>query len=193
MNKAVYCIEGLDRLGKSTLIQSIKQRLGYYQVIHFSKPERLAAYANSYHHDENYQKINNADLFHYQQASFINSMMMVKSGARIIFDRWHLGEAVYSPLYRGYNGDYVFELEKKFELDQQINLRLILLVEDFSKSKHFNDDGQSLGSVENRFKEQEMFTNAFNKSIIVDKRIVSVTAENGKFRDREDILQEVLA
>ena len=192
MNKAVYCIEGLDRLGKSTLIQSIKQRLGYYQVIHFSKPERLAAYTNSYHYDENYQKINNADLFHYQKSSFINSMLMVKSGARIIFDRWHLGEAVYSPLYRGYNGDYVFELEKKFELDQQTNLRLILLVEDFSKSKHFNDDGQSLGSVENRSKEQEMFINAFNKSIIADKSIVKVTSEDGKFRDREDILKEVV-
>lgn len=192
MDKTTFCVDGLDRLGKSTLIQAIKQRLGYYQVIHFSKPERLAAYANSYEHDENYQKINNPDLFHYQRASFINSMLMVKSGARIIFDRWHLGEAVYSPLYRGYDGSYVFDLEKKFELDKNSNVRLILLTEDFNKSKHFNDDGQSLGSIDNRSREQEMFINAFEKSIIADKRLVCVTAENGKFKDREDILQEVL-
>ena len=31
----------------------------------------------------------------------------------LIFNRSHLGETVYSPLYRGYSGDYVFDIEKK--------------------------------------------------------------------------------
>ena len=33
MSKFVYAIEGLDRLGKSTLIEGILQKLGYFQVM----------------------------------------------------------------------------------------------------------------------------------------------------------------
>ena len=32
----------------------------------------------------------------------------------LIFNRSHLGETVYSPLYRGYSGDYIFDIEKKY-------------------------------------------------------------------------------
>jgi hypothetical protein len=39
--KDIYIIEGLDRLGKSTLIKNIQHRFGFYQVIHFGKPEIL--------------------------------------------------------------------------------------------------------------------------------------------------------
>jgi thymidylate kinase len=183
---------GLDRLGKSTLIKNIKHKLGYFQVIHFSKPERLQAYQGAQAYDDNYSLIKNADLLAYQNASFINSMLLVKSGARIIFDRWHLGEAVYSPLYRGYSGDYVFELEKQFSLDSNHAIRLILLTEDFASSKHFVDDGDSFDPGQ-RKKEQELFIKAFDRSIINDKRIVCVTdTATGNFRPEADILTNAL-
>lgn len=194
MSKLVYAIEGLDRLGKSTLIDGLVDKLGYYQIIHFGKPKKLSAYTNSYHVDyPEYTKIKNPDLYFYQKESFLNSMIMANSGARIIFDRWHLGEAVYANMYRGYNGDYVFDLEKSFKLDESVNLRLILLVEDFNKANHFVDDGDSLGPIEKRFQEQEKFLSAFDRSIIKDKKIVCVTDTNtGKFRSKEEILQEVI-
>jgi hypothetical protein len=177
----VYAIEGLDFLGKSTLVDNILDSLGFHHVIHFSKPEAGWAYLNF--HDPN---------FAYQHDCFSNSMKLANSGARLIFDRWHLGEMVYAPMYRNYSGDYVLELEQKFGLNSNDDVKLILLVEDFSKSLHFKDDGLSLGSIENRVKEQELFIDAFNRSSIPNKMMVCVTDVDGHFRNPQDILKEVI-
>lgn len=189
--KHVYCVEGLDRLGKSSLIEGIMNALGYYEVIHFSKPKKLSAYANS----SALPGVPNSSLqvYHYQQESFRNSMIMARSGARIIFDRWHLGEAVYSPMYRAYDGSYVFDFEKNHNLDSA-DIRLILLTENFSVSRHFVDDGESLGTEDDRKEEQDRFIAAFNRSIIRDKRIISVTDPAlGGFKPKDVILNEALS
>lgn len=175
----VIAIEGIDRLGKSTLIQNIKDELGFYQVIHFQKPQQLKCYKFG------------EQLFQYQYDCFKNSMVLAKSGAKLIFDRWHLGEVVYSDAYRGYFGDYVFELEKEAQLQNCQNIKLVLLTEDFSKSAHFISDGESFDDSR-REEEQNRFIEAFNKSILPNKQIVCVTAEDGRFRSQLDILNEVL-
>ena len=191
MSKTVFAIEGLDRLGKSTLIEGIRNALGYYEVIHFSKPQKLQAYSGGFP----VQGVppSSLQVYHYQQESFRNSMILARSGARIIFDRWHLGEAVYSPMYRFYNGDYVFDFERNHNLDIA-DIRLILLTEDFGVSRHFVDDGQSLGTVNDREEEQNRFIAAFNRSVIRDKRIISVTDPGlGGFKPKDWILAEALA
>ena len=191
MSKSVFAIEGLDRLGKSTLIEGIMNALGYYEVVHFSKPRKLDAYTNAV--PVQGVPAGSLQAYHYQQESFRNSMIMARSGARIIFDRWHLGEAVYSPMYRFYSGDYVFDFERSHHMDSA-DVRLILLTEDFGISRHFVDDGQSLGTVNDREEEQNRFIVAFNRSIIRDKRIISVTDPGlGGFKPKDWILAEALA
>ena len=192
----VYAIEGLDRLGKSTLVQGIRNKLGYYEVIHFGKPQLLDAYKNTYRASYDGEQIpkNSVTAFEYQRASFLNSMLLARSGARIIFDRWHLGEAVYSPMYRGYDGNYVFDQEISTGVNLRNDIRLILLTEDFEYAKHFIDDGESLGPVEKREEEQNRFIEAFERSTIRDKRIVCVTDPAlGGFKRKEWILDEVIA
>jgi len=193
MAKTVYAIEGLDRLGKGTLISGILNREGFYNVIHFGKPEVLTTYKNAKQgYDEIHVPHSRHPLYLYQRESFINSMLIAKSGARVIFDRWHLGEFVYGPMYRAYPGDYVFDIEHKVDI-QDADIRLILLLEDFEHSKHFESDGESFDDTKRR-DEQELFVTAFNRSIIRDKRKVVVTdSETGGFRPKEDILEEVLA
>ena len=69
------------------------------------------------------------------------------------------------------------------------------IIEDFSVSKHFRDDGLSLGPAtrENRMLEQEKFITAFNKSSIKDKRIICVTdKETGEYRNQEHILMDAI-
>jgi nicotinamide riboside kinase len=195
---SVFLIEGLDRLGKSTLVENIIDKLGYYQRLHFSKPKMVERYANAEADVELAVKYGvsseNAALFHYQQACFRNLFIMAHSYGRFICDRAHLGEAVYSNLYRGYDGNYVFDLEENLAANELARVRLILLVENFTCSKHFVDDGHSLGPESARAKEQDLFMHAFNRSIIRDKRVVSVTdIYTGQFRDPQDILEEVLA
>ena len=120
-------------------------------------------------------------------------MKIANSGARVIFDRWHLGEAVYAPLYRGYPGDYVFDLEARYQVADKNLVRLILLVEDFAISKHFISDGGSFDDSK-REAEQKMFIEAFNKSTIIDKRMICVTDPvTGEFRSRHDVMKEALA
>lgn len=190
MAKQVYAIEGIDRVSKSTLINSILNELGFYQVIHFSKPEVLERYERAVQPAYE-QIIENYSKFLYQQESFRNSMLMVHSGARLIFDRWAIGEVVYAPMYRNYSGDYIFELEQYFMLDTQ-DIRLILLLEDFQISKHFISDGQSFND-NRREEEQDLFIEAFNRSIIQDKRMIWVTdPDTGQFKSKERILEETL-
>jgi thymidylate kinase len=182
MSKQVFAIEGVDRTGKSTLINNILHKFGYYQVIHFSTPRSLEIYEDASH--VNGVPKNATPYYHFQAESFRNSMVMAKSGARLIFDRWHLGEAVYASMYRGYDGNYVFDIEKSANMEQCNTARLILLVEDFDNSCHFVDDGLSLGSIDNRREEQNRFLAAFDNSIIQDKRIICVTdPKTGNFKE----------
>jgi thymidylate kinase len=188
-----FMIEGLDRLGKDTLIGGIQHRRGYHQVLHFSKPVQLECYTPAEDGDPIESK--REALFRYQEASFRTMFSLMRDAvySHIICNRAHLGECVYAPLYRGYDGEYVFELERSFMKNVQ-NARLILLTEDFEIAKHFVDDGLSLGTVQNREREQQLFLDAFEASTIRDKRIICVTDPGlGGFKPREWILEEALA
>lgn len=183
-----FLIEGLDRLGKDTLIEGIQHRRGYYQVLHYTKPPKLDYYLRDHSFSAQRQ---------YQEASFRTMFQLLRDArdANIICNRAHLGECVYAPLYRGYPGDYVFDIERAFKAHELPRTRLILLTENFDVSSHFIDDGKSLGSkIEQRRKEQELFLMAFERSLIKDKKIICVTDQTtGGFKPREQILNEALA
>lgn len=197
-------IEGLDRLGKSTLIQGIKNKLGYHLQFHRQKPEFLECLrdsASEYMEDCSDAEIKKEALFRYQLDCFRQDMNLITHSQylgpqsnekfNIIFDRSWIGEAVYSHMYRGYNGDYVFELEEDFNL-HNTNSILILLTEDFAHSRHFVDDGESF-DISKREHEQTLFIEAFHKSIVPHKLMINVTdVKSGGFRDKNEILQTVL-
>lgn len=190
MNK--FMIEGLDRLGKDTLIKEIQHERGFHQVLHYSKPEVLECYTPKA--DLQAPETMRAALRAYQEASFrtMFSIMRDAKFSHVICNRAHLGEMVYAPLYRGYDGSYVFELERAFNIELLFNLRLVLLVEDFDTSRHFVDDGESF-DITKRRDEQDRFLDAFERSHIADKRIVQVTdSSTGGFKQREQILHEVI-
>lgn len=189
----VFIIEGLDRLGKSTLISGLKNQLGFYQVIHYEKPQLLNKYLNPESVPaEQYGEACREALREYQVHNFTNMFKLIASGARLILDRAHLGEVVYAPMYRGYSGRYVFNLEEVFRAHTLDDVRLVLLTEDFETSKHFVDDGHSFDPTK-RVSEQVLFEEAFEHSIIADKRKICITdTASGSFLPREQILQAVL-
>ena len=177
----VFIIEGIDRLGKDTLIKNIQNRLGYHFVLHYSKPERLAYYNDS--------------LQEYQSDSFERGFALIDNGAAgffrnpTIFNRFHLGENVYAPLYRGYDGDYVFKLEDDFGAHTYTQVNLILLTtSDFSILK---DDGESF-DFSKKEEEQALFKKAFDKSILPNKVVIDVANGLGGYKDPLEILEEAL-
>ena len=182
-------VEGLDRLGKSTLVEIIQQELGYFQVIHFGKPKQLKFYEQK---DSDGFVSTGKSAYLYQRASFDNMFQLLNSTARVIFDRAHLGECVYSPIYRNYSGNYVYDLERDYGIGDNQTTKLILLVENMSIAEHFVDDGLSF-DITKRQQEQDLFEEAFHKSIIKNKQIICVTdSTTGQFRSKEDILKEAL-
>lgn len=178
-------VEGLDRLGKDTLIRGVLNKYGYHEVLHFSKPERLDVYV---HQDSS------TTLRRYQEDSFRTLFQLLRApDAKVICNRAHLGECVYAPLYRGYSGDYVFDIERAFGAEALTDTRLVLLIEAFEASRHFVDDGQSLGDPGKRRDEQDRFLTAFQRSTIRDKRTICVTdPKTGAFRPAPAILDEAL-
>lgn len=184
-NYDIFIIEGIDRLGKDLLIKNLQHMLGFHFVIHYQKPERLLSYAY------------NLEL--YQRESFVNGFEMIRGIAdssnhtKVIFNRFHLGENVYAPLYRDYDGNYVFDFEKQV-LDNNPNafdrVKLVLLTtSDFSFIK---DDGESF-DFSKKGEEQEMFKTAFNKSLIRNKAIIDVCDGQGGFKDAFKIAEEVIS
>lgn len=110
----------------------------------------------------------------------------------MICDRSHLGEVVYASLYRGYSGNYVFELEDAFiaagsRFHKQTKL-VLLVTDNFSI---IQDDGNSFdfSMIES---EQDQFMRALKRSRITNKQIVNVHDGNGSFKAPAAILQEVL-
>src|SRR5579885_2292224 len=100
-----FIIEGVDRMGKSTLIKGLLDTLGYHLVVHYDKPKLL----------KHYQAMTDEPLKAYQVSLYNQMFKMIDRGDRVIFDRGHLGELVYAPMYRKYNTDYVLETERDFD------------------------------------------------------------------------------
>lgn len=171
--------EGLDRLGKTTLISGIINRLGYHEVIHFDKPKGLDVYSGS--------------LFKYQEESFKNMFRLLSCSADVICDRSHIGEYVYSPLYRSYDGSYIYDLEDSFIASGSnfhLTTKLVLLTCENPQS-FGQDDGMSF-DWSKRMSEQDAFIRAVERSRIRDKKIIRVDRD-GEFRPAREILDEVLA
>lgn len=170
-----YIIEGVDGLGKSTLIQEIKNQNGFYHYLHYEKPQKLEYYKNQ--------------LLSYQVDSFQYGFELLEQQViPFIFDRFHLGELVYSQRYRGYPGDYVFSFERDYDVQRWEHVKLILLVT--SNWSHIRDDGQSF-DFSAKETEQEQFIRAFNQSIFRDKQIIDICRENGTRKTPQELFKEI--
>lgn len=108
-----------------------------------------------------------------------------------IFDRCHLSEYVYSPMYREYDGYYVFASERQI-IPAGDKVKLILFTdsaENVIERDKKRGDGLSFSLDLNKKQEElDKFVEAFNESSITDKKIITV----GK-RSIGDISKELIS
>lgn len=97
------------------------------------------------------------------------------------------GECVYSHRYRGYDGSYVFEMEKQLRTPQNTQL-ILLTTSDWSFIK---DDGESF-DFSKKEEEQNDFIEAFNRSTLPNKIIIDI-AKDGTYKKSKEILNEIFA
>lgn len=149
--------EGMDRTGKDTQIENLSNHLGGAEVIHFGLPPKGT--------------IESQFEFFVEQFKYANE----NRDKYIIWNRSHLGEAVYGYLYRNWYYGYIFELEKVYE-DLLKNAVLILCdaeVEDVLS----RDDGESLSDKkDNKEKERNRFIAVVEKSEVPSKIILNASS-----------------
>ena len=163
-------IEGIDRLGKSTLINNILKHYGPHPIIHCSSPPKGI---------ENPGK--------YQEKFFKECFRLLDNRFNdLIFDRCHLGEYIYGPLYRKTDPNFIFNIESFHPSACEETKLVLLCTDDFSIMK---DDGLSF-DYNARDKEQDLFFEAFQKSKIKNKYILKVNDGN-QYRNEMDIFNEL--
>jgi len=173
-----YIIEGIDNIGKGTLINKLQNEHGYFHYVHYEKPKTL----------DMYKEMKNPEK-EYQRESFEEGFKLLCGESKTIFDRFHLGEVVYSPLYRNYLGDYVYDMEKTIQANTLFDTVLILLYT--TNYGILKDDGKSF-NVQNQKKEQSAFIDAWRKSTFQNKIGVNVyNPSTHTFKTPQDIYNEI--
>ena len=165
----IYIFEGMDNCLKDTLIQLLRSHLSpQTQVLKFSNPPKYI------YTPEDWQKAHFKDMFD------LISLSLSNSSRNIILNRAHLGEYVYSPIYRGYEGDWIFDLEESFfneSKDYLKKLKLFVLYDSDNSQLQAREDGKSLS--ESDFQkinlERKKFIKAFEKSKIPNKKIFDLS------------------
>jgi len=190
-------VEGIDRTGKSTLIDGLLNTLGFFEVVHYAKPKLLDILLKSeslLHPEATEIFWRSQALKNFQQRAFTNMFHMLSSEGNFILDRAHLGEAVYAKRYRGYNGDYVFDLEEHFEqsFGPKFREQSLLVLLHTSNFDFIKDDGLSF-DFDKKEEEQMDFIKAFEKSNFKYKLMIDVNDSTGIFAPAQAILDAVTA
>lgn len=154
----IFIFEGMDNCLKDTLIQELRHTLSpETQVLKFSNPPK------NLQDPESYQRRHFRDMFNLLELNLVNS------DRNIILNRAHLGEYVYSPIYRGYKAEWIFDLEREFLRNSKHSSLtiLILLYDSNNEQLILREDGHSLSRSESEklSAERESFIEAFNKSL----------------------------
>lgn len=162
----VILIEGPDNVGKSTLIRNLKNKLNdeVFLTLSFANVKQ-----NSPEEHIEYSKELYDNMFKF--CRFQTEII----GNSLIIDRSHIGEMVYSPLYRNYSGDYVLDIESEYNTD---NFYLIVLT-DTAENLISRDDGLSHSiDLDKKNEELNLFREAFKKSNIQNKYMMNIEGHN---------------
>lgn len=161
-------IEGMDRCGKSYLVEHLRKR-------YFTSPNILV------HHSSSPPKVENQnawELNHYESLFMASKMLVDDSFYEVIFDRFHLGAAVYGEKYRGANPADIYELDFKY-LHNYPEAALILLTDD-PEAIAARDDGDSLEKSLQEYNEtMSAFIEAYIVSSCMNKLHINVSVNGG--------------
>lgn len=171
----ILIFESPDNCGKDTQIKLIQKYL-------IDKPQYILYYSNI-------QEISNKEHEIYSKKLYNDSFKLIKKlykNKHLIFNRFLIGEYVYSPIYRNYSGEYIFDIEKKYKNKLFWNDIYLILFTDLPENIINRDDGKSLSiDLNTKQKEIKLFLEAFNKSSIKNKLhidIYNLTEEQVHFK-----------
>ena len=167
----IVIIEGMDRCGKSTLVDSLRKHVmtdpGTF-VHHSVSPPKDVKDPNKWELD-NYRAL-------------IDFAGGAAAGDQsILFDRFHLGAYVYGVKYRGQSENIIAEIEDYYPAFK--NDAILITLVDYPSAIVERDDDDSIESTEEDFAETyKSFIRAFMDSKIEKKIMLNIT-EIGGFKN----------
>jgi hypothetical protein len=188
--KTLVC-EGLDRCGKSLLIKQLCEYYNFDNVTirHFTKPLKGKQFEGF-----EFQKLAFAKEFYLlQQLRDISTSPIKFYDNILIWNRSHIGEICYGPLYRNEDiniiKEYVNKMDQKWLCNDDTYLIYLYGDAEFLVTK---EDGKSYSkTIEEKQKELDAFEDAINFSSIKNK--IKIKVNKGKdFINKDEIFQLVL-
>jgi thymidylate kinase len=161
-------IEGTDCVGKTSLINQLKEYFNEYYLKHFTNPPNNMTMQEQHEYNKKkyYDEIDNP------------FKKMIK-----IYDRFHLGEMVYAPMYRGYEPDYIEDLEEKLNYKGAMLVLLVANVDDIKKRFDGNFIREEhIGEVQQRFIQAYKDSKIQNKMILNTSHIDQYKAAKEVFK-----------
>jgi len=176
----ILLLEGIDKVGKTTQMTKIQPLLNDKSLmcLHYMSIKGF----EEHYMTKLYSKEMYSDMFRIMRNEYKNINFLV--------DRSHIGEVVYSPMYRGYSGEYVYDIEKGY-CNSYNNafwdeIYLITFI-DKPENTIGRDDGLSFTtSLKTKQKEINAFIEATEKSHIKNKIIINI---DGK--DEDTVFKEI--
>ena len=176
----ILIIEGMDRCGKSTLVEQLRKR-------YFTDPRILV------HHSSSPPKVENPnewEVQHYRSLFDTSYYLNYAEDFNVIYDRFHLGAIVYGKKYRNVDPEDIYAIENIY-IHPKDEIALVLLT-DQTTHIMFRDDDDSLESTPAEFDETRVaFEEAFSRSIIPNKLHINIS-ENGGFENTYDTVTKFL-
>ena len=166
----VIIFEGPDNVGKSTQIDMLRKAFHDFeistQVIHCSNFKFRTNIDDKYSVETQAKVLKEMSKRYYTKIMQIMNVYNTKDDnyeSVLILDRSHLGETVYSPIYRNYSGDYVYELENIVECPKKV---FVITLVDTAENLISREDGHSFSTNIDAFKTANSSTK-FN-SLLID-------------------------
>jgi thymidylate kinase len=167
----ILIIEGMDRCGKSTLIEQLRKN-------YFLNPNIFI------HHSSSPPKVtdpNEWEIVHYRKLLDTSYALNYTHDFDVIFDRFHLGAIVYGKKYRNADPENIYSIEQMY-IHPQDEIALVLLTDWTHNIMDRNDDKSIEGSPSEFDETRQAFEEAFNRSIIPNKLHINIH-ENGGFKN----------
>jgi len=185
-------IEGGDRLGKDTLLRNLCNHFNYNNITirHFDKPPKGMSPKETL--DFQFEVF-------YKEMLFVDHINDIMDGDKwgyhdnvVIWNRSHLGEYVYSQMFRGISRKDVATRLKLFEERNLSSTQYLITLTASPKFFLDQEDGESFSQdLDQKTRELQLFKEAHALSLILNKKLIKVNQGNG-YRGKEVILNEVL-
>lgn len=160
-----FVVMGIDRIGKNTFIDNVLRMYDpSLTEIHLSKPPE------------------GEDPLIFSKTEYAEYFTSLQKKDHLVYNRGHIDEFVYGPLYREQNTYWLKIYEQEFA-DDLDNTVFILLFGD--NGVVLEDDGKSI-DYSRRMEEQDLFLQHFQESRVHNKMLIKTVNREG-YRSVDDI------